>query len=177
MEKIDLEKKLHLSYKDCKDMEKTNICHNLIRIIANYDMALANYLVVHPRTLKYLKEEIEKIKCNWNDYIILNSQIRYEALINELSNYFDENMEYSYCFGKYLVMLAREFNVLDMFLELDENIKMFCFDDTYNVNMNFNELGHYINMKKIFKRIITPVIYDENKEENDIKPRFLTLKK
>ena len=164
---LDLEKQLHKEFIKFDDIENKGINSYIINLLSNYDKSLSAYVSAHPELLSKLKNKINKIKLNWDNYNQMQERNKYEILIEQVRRYMDE-YGYKCEFGAndILYYVAKELKVLEQLKKYD-----YAYDEEYKTmfeelnfgkkEMNFEELKHYHNVKKIMTNILEQKIIEE----------------
>lgn len=157
----------------------------LLKLINENDVSLYNYLVCHINLLDDLKLEIQNIELNWNLYIEELERVKYNVIIDEVHDYFQEHeKEIKYEENEFLYRIAIELgiatqikNIMDQnypydFDEYLENIKVLV----DKKDMKFIELRHYENIKKIILKYLNFDIFEKKEETNKTKILKLDFK-
>ena len=160
---IDLEVFLHKKFQSFSSLENIGINNYIINLISIYDVNLAEYLKVHIELLNDVRNEVEKIGNNWCHYNQTQKKNRYENILETVHNYMEnEGKDCLYDETELLYFIARELGIDKEVFEYD-TLPQDCYDDLMcDLNflidkdeMNFNELKHYKNVKKLIIKILS----------------------
>jgi len=176
--KNNLEFNIHEKFNNFNELKKYGITNYLLKLINENDVSLYNYLVCHINLLDDLKLEIQNIELNWNLYIEELERVKYNVIIDEVHDYFQEHeKEIKYEENEFLYRIAIELgiatqikNIMDQnypydFDEYLENIKLLV----DKKDMKFIELRHYENIKKIILKYLNLDIFEMKEETNKTK--------
>ncbi len=176
--KINLTEYFHTNFKNSKNIDKIQINKFLIDFINNYDSSLASYLSTNIHLLGDLRNEIERIKSNWNKYIENVEKIKYEIIIEYVLKYMEnEGFNSSFIGIDILYFIGNELGILDKILKYDEYANESYEKIIENLsyinkdNLTLNDLKHYNHLKKYIINVLTANKIDLEEEGYLLKKR------
>lgn len=186
---IKLEERVHNDFDSLNELEETGINNYLINLLFGYDSNLSAYISCHLELLDDLKKCIKSIKIRWNFYNSQAESEKYNAIIDAVSNYFEDyaddvdlivgETEILYYIGKELGINEKIFKYDCISKELYEEIMNYIsnkenFIDRAKKNNNLKELYHYQTLKKIILSILKGT-NSKQQSENKLKKRYKVI--
>lgn len=182
-EEINLEKMIHQKFDSFEKFQKEGPTKFIINIIQSYDIHLASYVACHIDTISIIKETINKIKSNWDNYNRINEEIKYETIIKKIEDYMCKyKYECDFCTHDIINFIAEELGVLDTMQKYntlpEEVLELLSFEDIIDKeNFDFTSRKHYLHIKKIMQEILKQDIveleddYIIKEQEQEQKPK------
>ena len=163
---IDLEGLLHSKFKLADQINKQGLNNYMINFIGLYDQTLSSYLCTHLNLLSDFKNKIIKIQNNWDKYIAIKEEEKYNYMFEKVHEYVKTNpysvlpeMSLIYYIGNKLGVLdkIKQYDYIDD--ELCDNIIEGLSDEFVEdtIKKDFMESLHYRNVVDI----MTNILFDE----------------
>lgn len=174
---INLELLIHKKFTTYEEFEKYGINSYLINFLNNYDSFLGDYASCNLNVLDDIKEKIYSFKYNWNDYNSLIESEKYNYLIDSVYEYMDKyGLNCSFTETEIKYYIAEELGITSKLMKYDccDMISKEIINDMLSegfiidkTTMNFADLKHYNNIKKIMKKILYLGNLNDLNENND----------
>lgn len=159
-----LEELIHKKFKTKENLEKFGIINFILSYVSLYDSHLSDYLKTNIKIVEELKNNIEKIKNNFNIY---NERKRYEIMnwiIEYLNNY---SLNTGYLSGTQLIKyIAKDLDINDSIIQREFE----DYDDStdeYDYSMTQSDIEYMKlknKVKEVMKKYEIPDDYFEEKE-------------
>jgi hypothetical protein len=136
---LNLEELIHKQFKEFKDLEKQGINNFLIGYINCYDSYLSSYVSTKVELLESLRNRIDFIKKNWNNYVERNNMRKIAIFIYESDKYIDEHeKDMSICGEDALDYVIKKYNLMPLVasyfpMGLDDEFSIPIQEDKLNI--------------------------------------------
>ena len=185
---IDLENMLHQQFDSIEQINEIGINNYMLNFIGHYDSVLASYLSTNIELMREFSDKIREIEKNWDKYISINEQKKYNLIFDKVNEYMNETqLDGLLTETDLLYYVGKELGIVDKIAKYDKGRNEFAediingLDDDFlisTLNVSFNDRMHYNNVKKIITSILFTNRLNEtfDGQQEDIKHNGKKLK-
>lgn len=186
------EENLHIQFKYADDLKNIGVNSYIINKIREYDNTLADYTINNQEIIDDIKKNLNKILNNWDNYIKLLNQKRFEIMSDEIRNYIEkcdinginlscvEVEQYVICklrlqgiYNQYIGSLTKKY--LDILAQYDLYVDDIVVEELKESDLSIKKLNvtelkcinYAMNYaKKLFEKDVIEKIFDDYDEIN-----------
>lgn len=161
---IDLENMLHQQFNSVEQINEIGINNYMLNFIGHYDSMLSSYLSTNIELMREFSDKIREIEKNWDKYISINEQKKYNLIFDKVNEYMNETqLDGLLTETDLLYYVGKELGIVDKIAKYDKGRNEFAediingLDDDFlisTLNVSCNDRLHYDSVKNIITSIL-----------------------